>query len=279
MYQGIYIGQSGWEFTLIPGEAGAMSQNVVVDVGTSENPKHIFMGFEDFYQYDGSRPLSIGTPLSETVFGELNKQYSYASKALHDRVNKLVYFYYPVASSSNPDSCVVYNYKTGKWGRDDRTVEAVAEYISAGVSYDDLGSEFATYSDLPEVSYDSSFWTSGFPIPAFFNTSHVVQTLNAPSVSSSMTTGDYGTDEFVSLLSRVQPLFLTRPTSATMTNYYRENLGDALTSDTASVMDSKGRFDVVNGGRSANWHRALFEFTGPVEMPGIRAEMQEDGLE
>jgi hypothetical protein len=279
MYQGIYIGQSGWEFTLIPGEAGAMSQNVVVDVGTSENPKHIFMGFEDFYQFDGSRPLSIGTPLSETVFGEMNKQYSYASKALHDRVNKLVYFYYPVASSSNPDKCVVYNYKTGKWGRDDRSVEAVVEYISAGLSYDDLGGEYATYADLPEVSYDSSFWTSGYPIPAIFNTSHMVQTLNGASVSSSMTTGDYGTDEYLSLLSRVQPLFLTRPSSATMTNYYRENLGDSLSSDTPAVMDSKGRFDVVNGGRSSNWHRALFEFTGPVEMPGIRAEMQEDGLE
>jgi hypothetical protein len=279
MYQGIYIGQSGWEFNLIPGEAGAMSQNVVVDVGTSDNAKHIFMGFEDFYQFDGSRPVSIGTPLSETVFSELNKEYSYASKALHDRVNKLVYFFYPVASSSNPDKCVVYNYKTGKWGRDDRTIEAVVEYISAGVSYDDLGTDFATYADLPEVSYDSSFWTSGFPIPAIINTSHLVQTLNAPSVSSSMTTGDHGADEFLTMVSRVQPKFLTRPTSATMTNYYRENLGDALTSDSSAVMDSKGRFDITNGGRSSNWHRFLFEFTGPVEMPGYRAEVQEDGLE
>lgn len=279
MYQGIYVGQSGWDFTLIPGESGAMSQNVVVDVGTPENPKHIFMGFEDFYQYDGSRPVSIGTPLSQTVFGELNKQYSFASKALHDRVGKRVYFYYPVASSVNPDKCVVYNYKTGMWGRDDRSIEAVIEYISAGVSYDDLGASYATYSDLPDISYDSSFWTSGYPTPAIFNTSHLVQTLNGETGSSSMTTGDYGSDDGLTFLSRVQPLFLTKPDSATMTNYYRESLGDALSSDTPSTMDAKGRFDVVNGGRSSNWHRLLFAMTGDTEMPGLRADIQEDGSE
>jgi hypothetical protein len=91
-----------------------------------------------------------------------------------------------------------------------------------------------------------------------------------------MTTGDYGADAFVSLLSRVQPQFLTKPTSATMTNYYRENLGDSLTTDTTIAMDSKGRFDVL---RSSNWHRAAFAFTGEVEMPELNAELQQDGLE
>jgi hypothetical protein len=276
MYQGIYVGQSGWEFSLIPGEAGAMSQEVVVDIGTSDNPKHIFMGFEDFYAFDGSRPVSIGTPLSKTVFNELNKQYSYNAMALHDRVNKRVFFFYPVASSVNPDKCVVYNYKTGQWGRDDRSVEAVVEYISAGLTYDDLGTYYATYDSLPAVSYDSSFWTSGYPSPAIFNTSHVVQTLDGAVGSSSMTTGDYGSDEMSMLLSRVQPRFLTRPSSATMTNYYRDSLGGSLTTDQTVSMDSKGRFDVL---RSAQWHRALFNFTGATVVPALRAELTPDGDE
>jgi hypothetical protein len=276
MYLGVYVGQAGWDFSLIPGEAGAMSQEVVVDVGTDENPKHIFMGFEDFYAFDGSRPVSIGNPLSKTVFGELNKQYSYNAMALHDRVNKRIFFYYPVASSSNPDKCVVFNYKTGQWGRDDRSVEAVVEFISAGITYDDLGTSYTTYADLPAVSYDSSFWTSGYPTPAIFNTSHVVQTLDGNATSSSMTTGDYGSDEVSSLLSRVQGRFLTKPSSATMTNYYRDSLGGTLTTDQTVAMDSRGRFDVL---RDAMWHRATMNFTGPVVMPGMRAEFGAGGDE
>lgn len=276
MYVGIYVGQSGWEFTLIPGEAGALTHEAVVDVGTDDNPIHLFMGYDDFYRYDGSRPLSIGNPVKETVFGELNRAFVHACMTLHDKRNSRVYFYYPSGSAITPDRCVVYNYKTDKWGRDDRTVEAVVEFVSPGVTYEGLGALYSTYDDFPDLSYDTAFFSAGYPTPAIFNTSHVIQTLDGNTDTSTMTTGDYGSDEFFSLLSRVQPAFLTRPSSGTMTNYYRNNLGDALTQDQSVSMDSKGRFDVL---RSAQWHRAAFTFSGNVEMPGIRAEIQEDGVE
>jgi hypothetical protein len=276
MYTLSYIGQTGWEANLIPGEAGAVSKEAVVDIGTPENPIHLFMGSEDFYRYDGARAVPIGAPLTKTVFGELNRVLTYACKALHDRVEKNVYFFYPVGSSGNPDKCVVYNYKTNIWGRDDRTVEAVIEYIQAGVTYDELGDTYQTYEDMPELSYDTAFWFAGVPSPAIINTSHIVQTLTGPSVNSAMISGDYGSDAFASLLSRVRPMFLTKPTSATMRNYYKDSLGTDLTEDQTTAMDSRGRFDVL---RSSNWHRASFEFTGEVEIAAIEADMQEDGLE
>jgi hypothetical protein len=276
MYTLTYVGQTGWEADLIPGEAGAVSQEVVVDIGTPENPVLLFMGQEDFYRYDGSRPVSIGTPLSKTVFGEINKSLSYASMSLHDRGEKNVYFFYPVGSSGSPDKCVVFNYRTNQWGRDDRTVEAVIEYIESGVVYDDLGDTYPTYDEFPLQSYDLAFLSAGFPSAAFFNTSHVIQTLNGPSLNSAMILGDYGDDEGVNLLSRAQPLFTVKPDSATMRNYYRSNLGDDLTSDQTVGMDAKGRFDVL---RSANWHRPQFEFTGDVEFGALRLDLQQDGDE
>jgi hypothetical protein len=276
MYVLSYIGQSGWEANLIPGEAGAVSQEVVIDIGTLEDPIHLFMGSEDFYRYDGARPVSIGTPLTKTVFGDINKNLAYASKALHDRVEKNVYFYYPVGSTGNPDRCVVYNYKTGMWGRDDRTVEAVIEYIQAGITYDELGTYYATYNDLPNASYDLAFWSAGFPSPAIISSDHKVQTLNGPSQECAMVMGDYGSDEFVSLLSRAQPLFTTKPTTATMRNFYRANLGDSITTDQDVVMDVKGRFDVL---RRANWHRPQFEFIGDVEFGALRLDLEEAGGE
>lgn len=276
LYLGRYVGPpSVWLFDLVPGEAGALSQEAVVDVGTADNPKHIFMGFDDFYEFDGSQPRPIGGDIKETVFNELNKAFSYAAMALHDRVNSRVYFYYPVAGSTLPDKCVVYNYKTGQWGRDDRTVEMVFEFNTSGITYDDLGTDYATYNDLPSIVYDSPFFTSGYPVPAIFNSSHVLQTLDGSTSTSTMTCWDFGSDEYTVSLSRVQPMFLTKPSAGEMTNYYRNSLGAALTTGQATSMDSRGRFDLL---RSANWHRAAFTFTGPVELPALRIETQEDGV-
>jgi hypothetical protein len=117
------------------------------------------------------------------------------------------------------------------------------------------------------VSYDSSFWTSRFPIPAIFNTSHVPQTLNGAAGSSSMTTGDMGDGEHQLMLSRVTPDFITAPTSGSMVNYYRQlNLGDDLTTGATVSMSSK-RFDTL---REAMWHRVRLDFTGDVELAAIR---------
>lgn len=277
MYVMNYVGQPNIiDVQEVPGNVGAPSHAAVVVVGTPEDPRHIFMGFDDFYTFDGSRPIPIGTPLKETVFNELNKSYTHVCMALHDAINSRIYFFYPTASSVNPDKCVVYQYKTGKWGRDDRSVEAVAEYITQGLAWDDLGSSFSTWHDLPNLSYDSSFWTAGFPVPAIFNTSHRIQTLDGVTGATAFTTGDYGSDEIVILLSRVQPAYLTRPTSGTMTHYHKMSLGDSYTTGTTITMDSQGRFDLMS---SARWHRMTFDFTGAVEIPAIRAELAFSGYQ
>lgn len=276
MYLGVYTGRpSIWEFREVPGNVGALCQEVVVNVGTPENPRHIFMGFEDFYSFDGAKPVPIGNDLKVTVFTELNRARSEHCIALHDRTNSLVYFYYPVADSLNPDKCVVYNYKTGKWGRDDRQIQMAFEYIQASKTYADIGTDYSTYGNLPEVSYGSAFWTAGYSKPAIFNTSNVLQTLDAAAANVSLTTWDMGDDEYESLLSRVTPRYLTAPTTGQMINYYRQTIGDSLTTD-ATTSQSSGRFDVL---REARWHRLRFDWTGNVELPGIVLDLTKQGSE
>jgi hypothetical protein len=267
MFIGEYRGAPQvWSFTELPGQVGAPCQEVVVNVGTPEEPKHIFMGFDDFYEFDGSRAKPIGENwVKKAVFSTMNKAYAEQSSALHDVINSRVYFYYPVGSSVNPDRCVVYNYKTRKWGRDDRQVEAVVEYISPGLAYDDLGSRYSTYDDLPNLSYDSSFWTSEFPIPAIFNTSHQLRTLDGTPDTSTFTTGDMGDENVWTTISRIRPRFIVAPSTGSMVNYFRSNLGDALTTGATTFL-SDGKFDLL---REARWHRFRFDFTGSVETPGV----------
>jgi hypothetical protein len=276
IYLGIYAGQpSIWNFDReISSQVGALSAEAVADVGTPEEPRHIFMGFDDFYEFNGGRPRPIGQGwVKETVFNELNKTYMERAMALHDRANSVVYFFYPSGSNNNPDKCVVYNYKTQRWGRADRSVEFAFEYTSVGLSYDDLGSLYSTYNDLPSVSYDSTIWTAGYPIPAVFDTSHVLKTLDGVSSTSGFRLGDLGDDERFSTITRVRPRFFTAPSAASLTNYYRNNLGDSLTTGAATSL-SNGKFDFM---RSARWHRLDFSFTGAVELGALDVPVAEDG--
>lgn len=277
MHLGIYAGQpSIWNFDReISSQTGALSHEAVVDVGTPEEPRHIFMGFDDFYEFNGGRPRPLGQGwVKETVYNELNKTYMERAIALHDRANSLIYFFYPSGASNNPDKCVVYNYKTQRWGRADRQIEAAFEYSTVGISYDDLGTTYSTYHDLPNISYDSTIWTSGFPVPAVFNTSHTLQSLDGESTECGFRLGDIGDDEKFLTISRVRPRFTTAPTSATLVNYYRNNLGDSLTTGATTSLSS-GKFDMK---RSARWHRLDHTFQGPVEVGALEVSTVEDGV-
>lgn len=277
MYVGTYVGQPNvFDFAQVPGSVGALCQEVVVSVGTPDDPKLIFMGADDFYSYDGSRPIPIGTNrVKEKVFGELNATYSEFCIAQHDEAKSLVRFFYPTAAAYTPDKCVVYNYRTDKWGRDDRTIEAALNYIAPSLTYAGFGTSYATYGAAPSVPYGSSLFVSGIALPAIFDTSHKIATLNGTPVSSSYTTGDIGDDNVESLLSFVKPRFITAPASANQTNYYRQNQGDALSTD-ATIALSNARFDVL---REARWHRVLHSLNGDWEAPGVWFEVERAGVE
>lgn len=277
MYLGVYSGPPNiWDFVQIPGIAGAMSQEVVVNVGTPENPKHIFMGEDNFYLYDGSKPIPIGTNRNnQTVFGALLQSRYYACTALHDKKNFLVYFYYPVADSTLPDHCVVYNYMTDKWGVDDRQIQATTEYITPGITYTSLGGFYATYDSLPNLPYDSAFLNSALGVPAIFDTMNNVKSLTGAAANTSITVGDIGDDKSTTTLNRIRPRFITAPSAATWTPAYRMNLGDALSTDTA-VSLSNGAFDFQ---REARWHRGTMALTGDWEVGVLSVEGVESGLE
>lgn len=277
MYFGSYIGAPVvWQFDQIPGSAGALSNEVVVNIGTDENPRHMFMGESDFYIFDGAKPYSVGSNrVKETVFGTLLASRFYACKALHDTINSRVYFYYPVADSTLPDHCVVYNYRTDKWGVDDRQIECAVEYVTPGITYGSLGGLYATYGNLPNLPYGSAFLSSAQRQPAVFGTDHKIKTLTGVATNSSFTTGDYGDPEEFTTLTRIRPIFLTAPTAATWTNYYKNNEGDSLTTDAQTPL-MNGKFDML---RDARFHRGKCDLVGDWEMAAFTAESEGSGLE
>jgi hypothetical protein len=263
-----------WDIEEIFGSVGAVSQEAIASIGTPERPEHIFWGKSDIYRYDGSRPVPIGSPLRQTVFSDLSQLYANRVKALHDPINTLVYFYYP-GSTGAIDKCIVYNYKTDRWGRDDRTIEAAFEFVGSGVTWDTLATYYPTWDSMSDISWDSPFWTAQNTVPAIFDSSSQVNTLDAVAGSSYMITGDYGDNSAFSLLDRVKPKYLTANTNATMTNYYRDDQGVSLTTDVTTNQFSY-RFDVL---RAARWHRFQFNWSGAMELNALDVSLTPDGEE
>ena len=106
-----------------------------------------------------------------------------------------------------------------------------------------------------------------------FDTSHVAYSLTGASTTSTIVTGDYGDDNQYSTLTKARLRFVTKPTTATGTNYYKSVSGDSVTTGTTSTM-SDGKFDFLV---SSRWHRVSFTFTGDVVTDGIYLELPANG--
>lgn len=277
IFIGSYVGASSgvWQWSLVPGDIGCSSHEAVVNIGTA----HLFIGETDIYAFDGSRPAPIGAPLRSWFFARLNRAYQYKIAALHDRVNSLVYWFYPSTASVGGalDEAIVYNYRNQRWGVVTRSIEMPIELVLGGITYDNLGSLFSTYDDLPAISYDSPFWIANSPVPAIISTDHRPYTLGAAAGAWSFAGNLYGDEQVVSLASRVNVRWIAKPSAATLVHRYGMDEGAALTSAAGVVMSAgSGRFDLL---RSARWHQDALSGAGDAELVGLDVQIREDGSE
>ena len=272
IYLGQYVGPDViWAWTRVPGDVGAYSQGSVI----SDGQVLYFWGGDDFYRFDGTRPQPIGSALKEWFLENADRAYWSKIQGAYDKRTSLARWYYVPNGSTTLTACVVLNTRTGQWGRADRAIESTVAYVASAITYDSPGIlTGVTYDSTSFLqSYDSPFWLASSESPAIFNASHQLRTLTGVSDSSSLTTGDFGDDDRYSLLRRVRPRYADAPDSASMTAYYKQDAGDAVT--TGETVDANdGKFDVL---QSARWHRVKFEFTGDVETTGYTADLVPEG--
>lgn len=274
MYLGRYVGPPlVWQWDRVPGDIGCSGNESVVVVGTQQ----FFIGPSDFYVYDGTVPRPIGgatfnstaTPVREWFFENLNQQYKDRIYGVADIPRDLVYWYYPsVASSGELDMCLIYNFRTNQWGKQAIGIQAALLYSSGQITYDGLGALYATYDDLPNIAYDSSFWLADSQAPAVIQDG-VLKTITGEPGPSWLVTGDFGDMVNFSMLKRVVPRYRSQPSSATGTNFYRYSLGEPRVQDFTVPM-MRGRFDFR---RSARWHSYRFDFPGRMAINAVDMEI------
>lgn len=274
----IHIGQfvgapSVWDWTQAAGgEAGCVGIDAWADIGGA----HFIVGPDNLWLFDGSRPVPIADDVVKTWFyANSNPLYLYRTQCVADRENNVVWVFYCSTASSTPDQAIVYHMKTKQWGRATLDVEATLNYVSSGVTIDDLPDYSATIDGLSAYIFDSQFLNVGGRSLAAFNTSHQLQSLTGASSTSSMTTGFAGDDDSFSYLNQIRLRFAPgyKPTTATVQTLLKNELGDSASIGSSSTM-ADGKFDVTD---SSRWHGAVFSFTGPVRVMAISANLIAEG--
>ena len=270
MYLGRYAGPPIiWTWQRVPGNIGCSAKKGVV---VAEN-RHYFVGPSDFYVFDGTEPVAIGEPVREWFFSRLNKTSRDEIWGGVDEPRGLIYWHFPVENELLTE-CLVYNYRTNRWGVWDQQVQLPMQYSTGQITYDGLGAVYTTYSDLPNISYDSPFWVADSTVPAVFFERYLWQITGVPTVSWYQT-GDFGDLTNFQMLSRMVPRYRLDPTSATGTNYYRDSLGATRTQDVTATQ-TRGRFDFR---RSARWHSFRADHVGAMEVNGIDVQFKGNSKE
>ena len=273
-YFGTYQGPPiVWAFNVVSNEIGAPTQEAVISIGTA----HVFLGNDNFYVFDGTRPQPIGDPVKEWFFADRNPAMDYVMRSMHDQRSSLVYWFY--VSMRSPDGVtidagIVYNYRANKFGHVAYQLEATFDHIVGQMTWDDLGTFYDTWDDLPAVAYNSPFWVSASRVPSIITPARVVATLTGPSTASILQTGEIGDDEAYSDLQYVRIRCKTDPASASMSGLHRNSLGSSeYTTSQTTIHDGQCDVDV-----SARWHRVAFAFAGDVEILGYTPTLIPDGL-
>lgn len=272
MYLGEYVEPpTVWRWTLISSNIGCASQQAIVNIGKAQ----LFPGPDNFYYYDGAQAIPIGEAVREWFFDQrLYNTYASRIQASHDKARALIYWYYPVVGGTGAlASAVVYNYRTGKWGVAEYAVECAVDYVAAGITYDGLGTYYSTYDAGIDRTYDSPLWVPGNVVPAVFNSSHVMHTLDGASTTSSFTTWHLGDDQAFSLLRRARIRWIDDPATATLTLYTANEHGGSFNLSGTAVQQHN-KFDIL---RSARWHQLKFDMTGTHEFASLLVELQPQG--
>ena len=282
IYIGTYIGPPLiWEWQLLPGEVGAVSQEAVINIDTA----HIFAGENNFYYFDGTRPVPIGNPLKDWYNLNVTETYKYKIQSLHDRKNSNAYFFY-----ADGDGVIraglVYNYLADKWGKtslyEGKSLQAAVDYLSGvGYTYDNIGDSFVTYDDLPEIPYDSPFWTANTTVPAIFQNDNKLYSLTGtppddPGAETNIVVNYSGDDDIFSLIQRIRLDFVSKNLSLAQLNLRTADfVGDDPTIYGPFSINGN-KFDVL---RSAKWISPQFVFRGDFEITKYKIQAEPEGEE
>lgn len=257
----------GWDFQAISKNIGAPCQEAVVSTGSTL----YFIGPDDFYAYQGNGlPVPIGHNVRRWFFNMLNPNYKSKMSSFYDQDQRVIYWAFVSNSSLDGqiDTCITYNWTTNTWGRMDVNIQGFVQILNGQMTYNGLGVEWNKWQDLPNISYNSSYWINFRITPGYFDTNNTMQALAGTSTGASITTNTFGDDLYYSSMQQFKMRFQQQPVSGTAVWQGRSTLGSndpsiITNTNTGPFVPNDARIDVD---QNARWHNLVLTFTGDFEM-------------
>ncbi len=279
MWLGRYVGAPAvWQFTQVSNDVGCVGQDAVCDTPFG----HIFKARDGLYLFDGTVPRRLGEGvIRDWLSSDADGTQQFKTRLLWDRVNDVVWMFYPRNGFGTVSGCVIYHPATKKWGAahqsGTQSIDAAIMYISPTLTYGAADGDFGinAYNDAPEVPYDSPFWVSGAFSPAVVVSSGDIKTLTgSPTAQAMIHTSDFGDDEGQRVMRALRMQFTDEPDSAAVYPYYKDSSGAALVSSPQINFYSDGKAPMMVRGR---WFRIVVYLNGAFRLTKFRPEIVEAG--
>lgn len=226
VYLGNYTGPPFfWDFG--PGPisriAGCASHEAVINLGDVQ----LFVGPDDFYQFDGAYIARIPNRLREWFFERVDRSRLKDIVGRYDSLKDIAFWHYPSTSAAAGvlDEWLSYSLQTGKWTRGSLNIEYAMspdlKLQSRSLTYRLLQGDVAggitglvtKGSDLPAAPYSSIVFRGVLEaVGSVFETDHKLYTYSGSSAGGYITTQIADPDWFIELL-QVCPLFAAWPTN------------------------------------------------------------------
>lgn len=182
---------SVFDFQAVPGDVGCVGPEAVVDIGGA----HVFVGSDNIWLYDGTRPRSIADGVvrdwffSNCLAGQLPN-----TRLVFDRDRMLVWVFFNSAGSYSgyTTDSICYHLTTGRWGRKQVNAEAVFNYFEPGITWATVAASYPTWASMSGLTWGSTVWFPGGRTLAYLDTSHALQGLTGQSAEGSMSTKAIG---------------------------------------------------------------------------------------
>lgn len=261
-----------WNFTQVDSDVGCVGMDAVCDTGKA----HYFIGDDDLYVFDGVQVQPIGRGMLRDWFVEVrDPKQMHKSQAFWDKQNQLAWFFFPsVKGGGELDYGLVYHPGTNKWGRANHAIRALVRYASPAATYDGGSELVTTYDSGPAIDFDSPFWVEAQELMAGFDTRNRLVTFAGAPDASSLTTGDVGDDDQMTLCDRLVLRFKKAPAAAAATGFTKDDGGQEARQASAAIRDDAA-FDLRQRGR---WHAFRVDCQGDYALIGFAPRLKPAGF-
>lgn len=175
-----------------------------------------YFGWDGFYVFDGR----MSTPISHNKVSKWFTKNASADvyddmRVAVDRLNRLVIWAFK-SSASSPinDRLIIYNWasKTQNWGYAEVDTQVIDEYVSPGLTLDELDGPLPGGIDLDSINVDSDFYAGGTINLQAFNATNQASTFSGAPLTAYLDTKEISSiDNRRVITNNVRPLVEGNP--------------------------------------------------------------------